>query len=103
MLPKMKPTIGECEVCDTTNDEDWKMNGNTLRCASWCDTEIEATKKCAEVEKILVGSRKVDSSVTLKTDILVAKTVAAIELRAAIQNDPQYTTDEAREYAFTKE
>jgi hypothetical protein len=60
------------------------------------DARVRAANKTIE------ESRKIDSAIILQSDIYNAKTVAAIELRAAIFADTSIP-DSEKEHAFTKE
>lgn len=92
-MTNQKSKIADCEICDKVNVETWMMHGNILMC-----------RECRENEqKVMIEeSRTIDSNVVLKTDIFTVKTVAAVELRGAIEADESIPED-AKQYAYAKE
>lgn len=95
-----KPTIGECEVCDVPqpNTEVWLISGNIWACAAHKLENDAILASSRTVETI----RQIDSQVTVKTDVMLAATVPAIELRAAIEADESIPADQ-KEFAYAKE
>lgn len=95
--------IGDCEIRDEHKDvEVFLEAGNIWMCQICRDYEAELTERNALARKMIQESRSVDSSIQLKQDIFTAKTVPAIELRAAIEHDDSIPADQ-KDYAFTKE
>lgn len=95
--------IGDCEIKDEHKDvEVFLEAGNIWMCQICRDYEAELTERNALARKMIQESRSVDSSIQLKQDIFTAKTVPAIELRAAIEHDDSIPADQ-KDYAFTKE
>lgn len=88
-----KSKVADCEVCDKTTIEVWLMHGNIWMCLSCRDTEQKL---------VIEESREIDSKIELKTDIFAAKTVAAVELRGAIEADESIPQDQ-KEYVYAKE
>jgi hypothetical protein len=103
ITPKLRPTIGDCEACDAVNVEVYRTRYNLTICTVCRDKEVEAETRSKHAEQMVKEFRAVDSAITVKADIHLAKSVPIVELRAAIFNDPQYTTDEQREEAFCRE
>lgn len=99
-----KPTIGECEVCNepVPNTEVWLISGNIWACAQHKAENDALVSRDKSAKAIVEQSRVVDSQVVLKTDILLAQTVPAVELRAAIENNEEIPASE-KEHAFAKE
>lgn len=98
MIPKTK---GDCEFCGNKNEQLYAYS-NGLMCRSCLDGEQRAEARQKEVVQIIEDSRKIDSNVVLKTDVFLAKTTAAVELEAAInQDDSIPPTDKA--YALARE
>lgn len=106
MLPNYsnsrKPTIGDCECCDKVNVEVWTSSRNMTQCADCkaADEQVEARSR--EAAKLIQDSRQIDSAITLKTDIFLSKTVAAVELKAAIDNDDSIPAAE-KNHAYARE
>jgi hypothetical protein len=93
--------IGDCEVCDATNIVVIIAHGNILMCES-CKTNDDAlTTKNKEIKQIVQSSNQVDESIQIKTDLFNAGTVAAIELRGAIDADDTIPADQ-KDYAYAK-
>lgn len=92
IVPKV--TKGDCECCDSTAVDVTLQHGNMWMCAACSEKEKVATKLIEE-------SKIIDSSIVVKADIYNAKTVAAIELRGAIQADSTIPDDQ-KEYAYAK-
>jgi hypothetical protein len=57
--------------------------------------------RATETTSILEAARQIDNSVEIKTDLFNAATVAAIELKAAIDNDDSIPADQ-KMYAYAK-
>lgn len=98
MIPKTK---GDCEFCPATDTQLYSMSGG-LMCRSCMEGELDAEKRIKEMKSIIEDSRKVDSNVILKTDVFLAKTTAAVELEAAINQDDSIPLGE-KAYALAKE
>lgn len=92
IVPKV--TKGDCECCDSTAVDVTLQHGNMWMCATCSEKEKVATKLIEE-------SKVIDSSIQVKADIYNAKTVAAIELRGAIEADSTIPADQ-KEYVYAK-
>lgn len=92
IVPKV--TKGDCECCDSVGVDVTFQHGNMWMCASCIEKEMTATQ-------LLADSKVIDQSITVKADIYNASTVAAIELRGAIEADSSIPQDQ-KEYAYAK-
>lgn len=103
MIPKTK---GDCECCTTTDTQLYQMHGNILMCRDCMEREQAAINASRDgmksAQTMMNDSRVVDSSIKLKSDVFLAKTTAAIELRAMIEQDDTIPATE-KEYAYAKE
>ena len=89
--------LGECDICGQFDCKVWQTPGNIWMCEPCKAKEDKLqAENSAETElrlqqESLRGltelSRQTDQNVQLKTDIFLADTVAAVELKAAIQAD----------------
>lgn len=94
---------GDCEgSCDKTDVDIYLVHHNMWLCAECRDKEFAIIQQNNSVVKIIETSREIDSQIVLKTDILVAQTVPAMELRAAIDQDETIPQDQ-KDYRFTEE
>jgi hypothetical protein len=95
MLAQPRSNKGTCEICDTPDISVYPSRGNMMVCLACKAKEDEAVKTIAE-------SKAVDASIETKSDVYLAKTVPAVELRAAIQNNPDIPEDK-KDYAYAQE
>lgn len=86
---------GDCDCCPKTDVEIFLMDRGMMMCSECRDKENS-------VNAMIKESRAVDSSIQLKTDIFLAHTVPAVELRASIERDEKIAAEE-KEYAYAKE
>lgn len=93
--------IGECETCEQTLVNLELQHGDWM-CQTCRDKERAVTENNRSLNVILDNSRKIDDSVQLNQDMFNAKTVAAIELKAAIWSDESIPVEE-KEHTFAKE
>ena len=78
----------------------YQSAGNMLVCTAIMS--YRGMRLSAENKAIVEESRAVDSSIETKSDVHLAKTVPAIELRAAIENNPEIPADK-KDYAYAQE
>jgi hypothetical protein len=104
MLPiNRKKQIADCEVCDKTNVEvTMAQPGNILMCDTCLADNDAAVAASKVVNRIVEESRKVDSTIQMKADIFMAKTVPITQLKAAIDHDENIPTDQ-KQYVFVKQ
>lgn len=100
MVTNLK-AIGQCEVCDKPDVEVINTMGNIKMCADCKAEDDKVVLQTKAVTKIIEDSIKVDTSIQIKTDLFNAATVAAVELKAAIDNNPSIPADQ-KDYEFTK-
>jgi len=91
----------DCECCEKKDVVVYSLH-NMLMCESCYQKEQAATTRAGELNKMLEASRTIDSSITLKTDIMLAKSAALIQLHSAIEHDENIPADE-KKYRFVKE
>ncbi len=92
---------GDCEVCDKPGVDVWPTPGNIDMCAD-CKAEDDAIRsKASTVGNIIEHSVKVDTSIEVKSDLFNAATVAAVELKAAIENDESIPADQ-KEFKYAQ-
>jgi hypothetical protein len=92
IVPKV--VKGDCECCDSVAVDVTLQHGNMWMCAACSTKEQVATQ-------LIEQSKTIDSAIVVKADIYNAKTVAAIELRGAIEADSSIPDDQ-KEYAYAK-
>lgn len=98
----MNTKRGTCEVCDTENVDLYSMYGNILMCAN-CKAQDEAvTARQANVIDMIESSNKIDASIQLKSDLFNASTIAAVELRAAIEQNEEVPAAQ-KDYVYAQE
>jgi hypothetical protein len=92
---------GVCDVCDKSI-EVFRTHGNILMCQGCIELESETLKNVAqehEMNRLLADSKAIDESMTLKQDIFNGKTIAAVELKAAIMADDSILPKD-KEYTY---
>lgn len=99
-IKKGHDTFGECEVCDASHTEENPVKitlhyGNMWFCDSCWIKESEITKANADIAKaqdkvqsVLREARHIDNAVEVRTDLFNANTVAIVNLKAEIDNNP---------------
>src|SRR5215203_835659 len=103
--------FGDCEVCDATDIEITIHYGNMWFCKSCWDSEVKHKESnITEVQQVntlhkvnhdvVAASRMIDGSMQVRPDLFNAETVAIIDLKAAIDNDP---TIENKPYKLAEE
>lgn len=104
-----KKRVGDCEVCGLVYTQLTMEHGNIWMCSTCKTRELEMTArsreldgKSAGVNDLVERSRQIDQTIQIKTDIFVAKTVAAMELYASIQQSDEIPQDK-KEETFTRE
>lgn len=97
-IPKTK---GDCEFCTAKDEQLYQMSGG-LMCRACMDAELAVDARRKEMKSIIEDSRAVDAAVVLKTDVFLARTVAAVELESAISQNPDIP-DSEKQYALAKE
>lgn len=102
--------IGECETCSKTDTKVIEQYPRMWMCEECVEKEEAAEKirmspenqakrvqdmnaQMAQTNSILEVSRKIDMSIQVKADVFNAATVAAVELKQGIINDPEIPTD----------
>lgn len=104
--PKVKSIIGDCEVgsfCNNaTNVEVTREHGNIMMCSICREHEIKAIERDNAAKATISQFQQASASVQIKQDVFNAKTVAAIELRGAIENNSEIPA-ESKELAFMEE
>ena len=97
-----QPIKGDCEVCNAVAVEVWMEHGNILMCKDCREKEHAAVSQEKTATRMIEESRVIDSSIKLKTDVFLAHTVAAVELRGAIEADESIAADQ-KEYVYATE
>lgn len=92
----------ECEVCGNMADKVFHQHHNIWMCENCVKIETEAIARDARAKALIEESRKVDSNITLKQDVFLAKTVPFVELKAAIDNNLDIPADQ-KDYALFTE
>jgi hypothetical protein len=87
-------THSDCECCPNTDTDLFLVRGNMWMCTQCKENDekfaAEAkllAEKSRVAQSIVHSARKIDESNQVVGDIYLAKTVAAVELKAAIWND----------------
>lgn len=93
--------VGDCECCTRTNIALTLENRNMWMCEFCVADEKAITTKIGEANVILEQSRVIDSSIQIKPEIFVSKTVAIVELQAAITHDANIP-DALKDSAYAK-
>jgi hypothetical protein len=101
MTTNNKPKIGDCEACDSVNTKITFQYGNMWLCDECWQKELLVQTQVKDTVNILDHARSVDNSVEIKSDLFNAATVAAIELKAAIEQDDSIPSDQ-KMYAYAK-
>lgn len=85
----------ECECCDYKGTDVKKVYGNMLMCPACLKKEEELEKQTEETAQdrvdamndVLKRQREIDTSINISTDLFNARTVAIVEMKAAIDQD----------------
>ena len=108
LINRVAKRIGVCEisyseVCKARGDKPVELwvNSGIGMCEECAHAEESLTAKNRELSQILKDSEKQDASLEIVQDVYNAKTVAAIELYAAIQQNTDIPADQ-KDYAFNK-
>lgn len=108
MLPNSQNKTGDCETCDKTNVNITLHYGNTWMCDECWDKEkpiLEQQKSAQQttiaINKLAEESRQIDEQIEVKTDLFNAATVAFVELKAAIDNDPNIPAEQ-KSFAYAQ-
>lgn len=104
-----QPKIGDCETCTKTAIRISVHYGNMWMCDECWNKEQaltaenmkpeNQTARVNAVNAILTQAAKIDESIQVKTDLFNAATVASVELKAAIENDPNIPADQ-KQYVY---
>lgn len=115
MLQSQGKKIGECEVCDKKDVEITCHYGNMWFCEECWTKEETATKEHMSPEnqqkrvdayrssvesRVVETSRQLDASIVVRTDLFNAATVAIVDLKKAIDENPEVTN---KPYALAEE
>lgn len=110
MFQHQTSKLGECEVCDKVETKISLHYGNMWFCDECWEKEEKVSAEHMKPENqqarvnamnaALEESRKVDSSIQVRTDLFNAATVAIINLKAEIDNNP---TIENKPFALAEE
>jgi hypothetical protein len=87
LVNKNAKRIGDCETCERTNLALTLEHRNMWMCEFCVADEKAIITKIGEANVLLEQSRVIDSSIQMKPDMFVAKTIPIIELQASIQQD----------------
>jgi ribosomal protein L37AE/L43A len=93
--------VGDCETCERTNIALTLEDRNMWMCEFCVADERAITTKIGEANVVLSHSKEVDTSIQMKPEIFVSKTVAIVELHAAIMHDANIS-DDMKDVAYTK-
>lgn len=104
MLQSQSKKIGECEVCDKKDVEITCHYGNMWFCADCWDTEqrvsaehmspenqqkrVDAYKSSVE-SRVIEQSKQIDASIVVRTDLFNAATVAIMDIKKSIDENPE--------------
>jgi hypothetical protein len=101
--------IGECEVCPATDIEITVHYGNLWMCESCWSKELALqaervkpenvqaridkvnTPQTTPIDNILIKSQAIDNSIQVRPDVFNAETIAIVELKKAIDENPEIT------------
>jgi len=98
---------GECEAaladskCVNTVSKIRLRYGNMWMCDECWNKEEAVAERAKESTSILIVAKQIDSAIELKSDVYNAATVAAVEIKAAIEHDNSIPADQ-KGYAYTK-
>lgn len=90
---------GDCECCTDSINVPLQLINGMLMCAD-CMARQQTAVKASNI--VITESRKVDDSITLSKDVINASTVAFVELKAAIDNNPEIPADQ-KQYRLVEE
>lgn len=93
---------GECECCDKVDVTVYVTTGNIRMCSDCKEKQDAAVQQAASVNTMIVASRSIDANIQIKTDIFQAATVAAVELKGAIDADEAIPADQ-KNYIMAQE
>lgn len=115
MLQNAGSKIGECEACEKTEVKITCHYGNMWFCDDCWEKEQAATKEHMSPEnqqkrvdayrssvesRVLETSRAIDATIQVRTDLFNAATTAIIDLKKAIDENPEVTN---KPYALAEE
>jgi len=96
-----KTLKGDCECCETSKDVVLVVLHGMAMCPK-CLAEQQSAEARQKSVEVIENAHTVDASLELKSDIFNSATVSFIELKAAIDNNPDIPASE-KEYALVKE
>ena len=92
---------GTCEVCDAEKVDVYRMHGNIDMCETCKAAEEAITARHSEAINLISESKRIDNAIQIKADVFTAATVAAPELRAAIDNNLEIPAN-MKDFAFAQ-
>ena len=101
MSPLLKQVTGDCDCCDSVNIV-ITMRHDMKMCDDCIAKEDAVVPTIQSVDALIQQSRKMDDAIQLKQDVFNATSVAAIEIHAAIMNDPSIPDDQ-KDFMVVKE
>lgn len=95
-------TRGVCETCAVTDEQVLTKNHGDMMCASCIALENAAQARTDDAKRMLAETRKIDAAIEVKMDVFTATTMAAKEVKAAIDNNDEIPADR-KDYAMAEE